>query len=783
MVLAWPATGDGLLCQWTAKKIARLSRYSLDGGESLRVQKQCVRPLSSGLRCYASILEDQQHQGGFPPTLSSVYLSLPSTTPHDFSSELIFRQQRAHKHNTNIMPLTPAHIAFARDGAASSSTIRRLHPSDLIRVRKLYLEKRFKSCISTCEQLLTTPASTPTTPTFLFSPSIRVELHPVHRSFLIFHQAICYEYLGIAAHKFSQNKIQFLEMAKEKYQEALDVLPQLFDSDGQGCGTEYRLSSPDIAAVDDDHDESFYPDPADLDFADCELPDLRFSDDPGAISYPANESIQSDQTHFQIIEEELPDLQFANDPATIDDNNDEWELPELQFSDDPATWPPELQSHYTKRRPSLKSIGSVSSESTVTAISTVPDFNKYSARSSQHAFPNTVTPDDTPGSFSGGALRFEVQGHDLDFDEEDEDDCNETDHNTSWLPRSMRSLNLAAYTLNSGSDNDSYSESGSEEEILLGSGTPLSAAIKSLQVPASPSRIPRLRASSTAKTLQQDLLPPPLFNKTLQLPKLHFADLVHTSRDENVPPAQSLPRTPYTHHTHLTLLPVRKTAVQTLISKFEGTLPDPGTPSTTDSTPSPLAPTPAPLSARTPITPRFNNIHSTFAPKPSETQAHLQAYLTSRSLAQYNSTLSSFRTCLRNASASITTQLCTARDIQAERHASKHQPCDPSSPSRRSSLPTNRLASLWLLSTPPVTRTQRKSCNNSRTNLPPQPSSLSTRKPAVLRNKPSESEEKRSERIEKLRKCGWRVRKEGWGWKGEGFYEGFRRGVEAEIAC
>jgi len=49
--------------------------------------------------------------------------------------------------------------------------------------------------------------------------------HPVHRTFLLFYQAICYESLGQIAHNYSSNKIPLLEQARDAFISASEILP------------------------------------------------------------------------------------------------------------------------------------------------------------------------------------------------------------------------------------------------------------------------------------------------------------------------------------------------------------------------------------------------------------------------------------------------------------------------------------------------------------------------------------------------------------------------------
>ena len=115
---------------------------------------------------------------------------------------------------------------------------------DLIRIRTLYLERRYKQCISLCTDLVDPDVSIASV-AMLNKPDA-LQLHPVHEAFQLFHQAICYEALGLAAHNYSRNKIPFLDLAKEKFAAALDALPQPFVTDEAG-----RVDTPKSSPHDD----------------------------------------------------------------------------------------------------------------------------------------------------------------------------------------------------------------------------------------------------------------------------------------------------------------------------------------------------------------------------------------------------------------------------------------------------------------------------------------------------------------------------------------------------
>jgi hypothetical protein len=59
-------------------------------------------------------------------------------------------------------------------------------------------------------------------------------LHPLHKSFLHFFTAICYESLGWAAHNYSSNKLPFLNLAQQAFASAKNTLPLPYLSNEKG---------------------------------------------------------------------------------------------------------------------------------------------------------------------------------------------------------------------------------------------------------------------------------------------------------------------------------------------------------------------------------------------------------------------------------------------------------------------------------------------------------------------------------------------------------------------
>ncbi|ETI26319.1 hypothetical protein G647_03096 [Cladophialophora carrionii CBS 160.54] len=87
---------------------------------------------------------------------------------------------------------------------------------EFVKVQTLFYERRYKQCIALCEQLQ------------------RSEIHGLHRAFLWFYHAVCYEAIGLLAHDFSRNKLQFLDSARESFDLAVKSLPMPFASTEAG---------------------------------------------------------------------------------------------------------------------------------------------------------------------------------------------------------------------------------------------------------------------------------------------------------------------------------------------------------------------------------------------------------------------------------------------------------------------------------------------------------------------------------------------------------------------
>ncbi|KAJ5916964.1 hypothetical protein N7504_000979 [Penicillium tannophilum] len=82
----------------------------------------------------------------------------------------------------------------------------------LVEVKRLYLLKQYKQCAAHCMKLLA---------------NAKEPLEPVHRTFLTFYVAICYELLGRAAHIYSAKKVNLLRLALEHFVNCAAALPPL----------------------------------------------------------------------------------------------------------------------------------------------------------------------------------------------------------------------------------------------------------------------------------------------------------------------------------------------------------------------------------------------------------------------------------------------------------------------------------------------------------------------------------------------------------------------------
>lgn len=289
----------------------------------------------------------------------------------------------------------------------------------------------------------------------------------------------------------------------------------------------------------------------------------------------------------------------------------------------------------------------------------------------------------------------------------------------------------------------------------------------SVSPPASPRKDHKARLSqslSTKHNLAHELVPSPLFSRARNYASVGIGADEATSRP--------LPALPFNHKTgfqilgtHIRQIPrtkmvaMRKTGIQTLIARFEGQLPLSGTTSpasfrTTDHQSSPYP--------STPITPRFDMIHSAFEPHPAPSFAlkdspscPLTSASASTRLAGVNALLSSFRNEVRIQLSDVTTLIQKTERLQLEH-------C------REKTLCNSRLASFWSFE-PALDSPQPKTAPSD--GPPPAHPTLQSKSRILTRKK----------RIEMLRADQWRVSKEKHGFKGEAYYDELCARTTAEL--
>ncbi|EXJ74355.1 uncharacterized protein A1O5_02651 [Cladophialophora psammophila CBS 110553] len=280
------------------------------------------------------------------------------------------------------------------------------------------------------------------------------------------------------------------------------------------------------------------------------------------------------------------------------------------------------------------------------------------------------------------------------------------------------------------------------------------------------------RSASSRQALQDDLVPSPLFSRN---PKC--ACPPRPDSNDNTRP---LPPLPFNHKsdfkaqgTRIIQDPLmRKTAVQTLIARFEGVLPlSPSSPLATAQPP--LREQVYGLEASTPspgvTSPRFRMIRDAVSPDPHNEQ--LEAYLTScasTALTRYNTHLADFCGQLRKHIAYVDGEIGRVQKIQGERSAA------------RALGPKHRLASFWSIEVAPPSKskpTSGSTCAGRSTNLVGNDRGHDHGSPVE-----DPQDKVKKEKIDKLRRQGWKVCKERHGFKGVEFYEDLRRRVEAELA-
>ncbi|KIV85033.1 hypothetical protein PV11_00769 [Exophiala sideris] len=241
---------------------------------------------------------------------------------------------------------------------------------------------------------------------------------------------------------------------------------------------------------------------------------------------------------------------------------------------------------------------------------------------------------------------------------------------------------------------------------------------------------------SNSHALAEELVPSPLFSRAC-----NDAETAQPQTDTTYRP---LPPLPFAHKANFEVqgsrivqIPtMRKTAVQTLIARYEGCLP--------------VLQSPVETSTPSPVTPRFRMIHNAFSPDPSND--HLDAYLSSASLTRYNASLADFASQLRKHICFLDGELARVRSVQDERATAK-------------TLTNNRLASFWTLSTASTSAAARRQQGDDHEDVDGEEPVLKAKK----------------ERINRLRLAGWNVRKEKHGYKGEEWYNSLRRRLEREL--
>ncbi|KAL2405757.1 hypothetical protein ABEF95_004972 [Exophiala dermatitidis] len=279
--------------------------------------------------------------------------------------------------------------------------------------------------------------------------------------------------------------------------------------------------------------------------------------------------------------------------------------------------------------------------------------------------------------------------------------------------------------------------------------------------PSPPAHTSRLSQSlSLEHELAKEFVPSPLFSHTPKQARL------------TEPDGRPLPPLPFNHKCDFEVqgprivqvtAGMRKTAVQTLIARYEGSLPVTSSPAA-DSSLAPLPSFQTSSAEYSPVTPRFKAIRDAFTPNP--VNDHLEAYLSSPDLTRYNACLADFRMQLRNLISFLDTEIARVHQVQNERAATK-------------ALSKTRFASFWSFPDPAVSTSAGSRSNRSgrgRTDegrISGIPDAQTTLGPGT----------QRQERIEKLRSKGWPVRKEKHGFKGSQWYDDLSLRVESELAA
>ncbi|KAJ5093580.1 hypothetical protein N7456_009441 [Penicillium angulare] len=105
----------------------------------------------------------------------------------------------------------------------------------LMDIKRLYLRRLYKQCSARCVKLLDNADKENVGAIILMSCASSfglmliyelMQIHPLYRTFLTFYAAISYEFLGRAAHLYSDSKIRLLSLALEQFVNCGAALPQ-----------------------------------------------------------------------------------------------------------------------------------------------------------------------------------------------------------------------------------------------------------------------------------------------------------------------------------------------------------------------------------------------------------------------------------------------------------------------------------------------------------------------------------------------------------------------------
>lgn len=96
--------------------------------------------------------------------------------------------------------------------------------SYVIKTKELYRDRKYKQCIKFCEEVGGASTTVGVLRKSHKEYPLDHQLHPFHRTFFHFYRAICFESLGLAAHKFSKSKLAFFHASKAAFLLALESL-------------------------------------------------------------------------------------------------------------------------------------------------------------------------------------------------------------------------------------------------------------------------------------------------------------------------------------------------------------------------------------------------------------------------------------------------------------------------------------------------------------------------------------------------------------------------------